>query len=153
MTSRMFIVFFIVINIIAQINQQQMWFSVVRLRKFITVFLSLWKTLNHKFSTGDCWIISHCKNTLLERKWHAISWNWQLRWRWHTCMIHNIFWVKDIWIRTKLRQNNRQTYFSMRTGKMEMLLNEASLKTWDKAKLSKARDVYFDLISSLFLHY
>lgn len=68
-------------------------------------------------------------------------------------MIHNIFWVKDIWIRTKLRQNNRQTYFSMRTGKMEMLLNEASLKTWDKAKLSKARDVYFDLISSLFLHY
>lgn len=68
-------------------------------------------------------------------------------------MIHNIFWVKDIWIRTKLRQNNRQTYFSMRTGKMEMLLNEALLKTRDKAKLPKARDVYFDLITSLFLHY
>lgn len=130
-----------------------MWFSVVRLRKFITVFVSLWKTLNHKFSMGDCLIISHCKNKLLERKWHAISWNWQLRWQWLTCMIHNIFWVKDIWIRTKLRQNNRQTYLSIRTGKMEMLLNEASLKTRDKAKLPKARDVYFDLISSLFLHY
>lgn len=72
---------------------------------------------------------------------------------WDDNDIHNIFRVKDIWIRTKLRQNNRQTYFSMSTGKMEMLLNEASLKTRYKAKLPKARDVYFDLISSLFLHY